>query len=130
MDKKEFCKDDPVGEFERDKGTDSGGKIRQLILKDGGEDSASVTTHYYSDAGKLLFIFKTNNDVHGNSSEDRVYFDPAGQPIWEVFREASDPVNNNPDVSTAPFELPASPFEIAPGLSDPGKVFDGPADCG
>jgi hypothetical protein len=126
--KKELCKDEPVGEFERDKGTDASGKIRKLVLQVGGEDGAMIDTYYYDASGKMIFVFETQNDVHGNSSEERVYFDASGARLWDVYRNAHDP-HNNPDVSHAPFEVSPAPLDIAPELANPGQVFDGPPRC-
>jgi hypothetical protein len=128
-DKRTMCANEGVGEFERDKSADASGKIRKLVIQDGNEDGAGVTNYYYDEAGKLRFVFQTENDVHGNASEMRVYFDATGKRIWDVFRSASDP-ENKPNIAKAPYVAPPLPLVIGPDLANPGAVFDGPPKCG
>lgn len=127
--KKELCQDSGVGEFERDKSTDASGKIRELVLELGGEDGARIETHYYDAKGTLRFVFATDNDVHGNSSEERTYFDETGAQLFQVNRFASDPENNNPDIAHAKYELPSSPDELEADAKDPAKMFDAAPRC-
>jgi hypothetical protein len=129
-DKRTMCASEGVGEFERDKSADASGKIRKLVVQDGDDDGAAVTSYYYDEGGKLRFVFQTVSDVHGNASEMRVYFDATGKRIWDVFRSASDPAHNNPNIAKAPYVAPPLPLVIGPDLANPGAVFDGPPKCG
>lgn len=127
--KKELCQDSGIGEFERDKSTDTTGTIRELVLQLGGDDGARIETHYYDAKGTLRFVFATDNDVHGNSSEERTYFDETGTQIFQVNRSASDPENNNPDIAHAKYELPESPDDLEADAKDPAKMFDAAPRC-
>ncbi len=126
---KTLCKDSGIGESERTKLTDPSGKIRELVLAGGSEDSAA-TTHYYYDAnGKLRFVFTTVNDVHGNQTEYRTYFDSAGEQFWSVTRHAFDP-SFHADITKAPFEI--NDEDDGDGILDvnhPAALFDAPESC-
>lgn len=90
------------------KWTDASGKIRKVLSEGGEGDGSGSTTAYYGANGKLRFLFFTftgsNPDDGGvATSQSRVYFDDRGQPIWQVSREASSPLNAPPpDMSKAP----------------------------
>jgi hypothetical protein len=127
---KELCEESGHGEMERTKLTDPSGVIRELVLGYGSEDSAQTESHYYDKAGKLRFVFTTKNDVHGNSSEMRTYFDESGARIWDIYRHAFDE-NLNANVQTAPYELPSaeSKAEIDPAVFTPAERYNAPAQC-
>ena len=109
-----------VGDTEREKLTDSAGKIRGLVVDFGGDDgvstSTSTFTFYYDASGVLRFAFVQENDVFGHMTEFRTYFDAKGARIWDVNRSvhATDPSDprTTPDITTGPYVLPDAP--IAP----------------
>ena len=124
-----LCEDSGHGEMERTKLTDASGVIRELVLSYGSEDSAQIESHYYDARGKLRFVFTTRNDVHGNSTELRTYFDESGNRIWEVSRHAFDE-NLNPDIQAAPYvRISAEDNTIDPGAFTPAARYDAPAQC-
>jgi hypothetical protein len=116
------------GEVERTKVIDGSGRIRELVISLGSEDSSSIESHYYDAQGRLRFLFVTTNDVHGNASESRVYFDENGSELWDVYRHAFD-ADLDPDIEDAPYEVRASSTEIDPEAKDPAKLYDAPPRC-
>lgn len=125
-----LCADSGHGESERTKLTDDHGRIRELVLAGGSEDSAETDSHYYDANGKLRFIFTTRNDVHGNSDEVRTYFDETGARIWDVRRHAFSE-SFTPDLEHAPYEAVAAEekSELDPAVLTPAARFDAPEQC-
>ncbi len=127
---KELCVDTGSGEFERERSTDASGMIRKYVSKDGGEDAVAVTTYYYDAIGQLRFVFRAENHVGGHSNENRAYFDATGKRIWNVYRSATDPETNNPDIANAPYEVADQPLEISPdAVATPARLYDAPQQC-
>lgn len=125
-----LCGDSGHGESERTKITDDKGRIRELVLAGGSEDSAETDSHYYDANGKLRFIFTTRNDVHGNSDEIRTYFDETGARIWDVRRHAFSP-DFTPDLEHAPYEVIATEnaSPVDPAVLTPAIRYDAPEQC-
>jgi len=125
-----LCGDSGHGESERTKITDDHGRIRELVLAGGSEDSAETDSHYYDANGKLRFIFTTRNDVHGNSDELRTYFDETGARIWDVRRHAFSQTFQ-PDLEHAPYEAVSAEdkSQIDPAVLTPAVRYDAPEQC-
>jgi hypothetical protein len=119
------------GSFERDKGADAAGAVRKLEMTelDGVDQDKTVADYYYDANGHIRFAFLVIDASLGETSfirtEVRVYFDTAGQRIFEVDRSATSLDFPGPDVSHAPFKLPSAPTNIdANILSNPTAAFD------
>jgi hypothetical protein len=134
------CPDDDVDQTVT-KGTDDGGKIRKLIVAWGGSDGDGTTSYYYDAAGHLRFVFDHSETTPANDSmlviESRVYFDAAGNRIFDVEKVGKGTISHPPNMDNAPFSLPndkaqvpTTPFEVLPELqTDPGSFYNTPPNC-
>ncbi|HEX8703453.1 MAG TPA: hypothetical protein VF815_31745 [Myxococcaceae bacterium] len=79
----EFSCDGPGMETERTALRDGAGRVRQYLTRMGGEDSAYTAEHHYDGQGRLRFLFVKGGAVNGSALELRIYFDEAGERLWE-----------------------------------------------
>jgi len=77
----EYC--EPYQDAERTIARDSAGRTRYYRNQGGSEDSSLTWEHYYDAAGHPRFILITGGAVNGTKLEHRIYFDEAGERIWE-----------------------------------------------
>lgn len=128
--KMDLCVESGHGESERTVLVDGDGVIRELVLASGSEDSFEIHSHYYDAQGRLRFVLKTRNDVHGSSWEYRTYFDETGARIWDVSRSASTEAFH-PDLEHAPYEVVAdeAKSDLDPTLATPAVRYDAPEQC-
>ena len=62
---------------------DAAGQTRKFVSEGGSDDSAYTVSQYFDKAGILRFVLVKAGAVNGASAEYRIYFDAAGQKIWE-----------------------------------------------
>jgi hypothetical protein len=97
IDTKEACADAPSG-ITFTKATDAVGKFHCLFTTAGSDDSAASASMYYDGKGVLRFVSAFRGNVNQGSTERRIYFNAAGDRIFEIVRTAGT------DEAVGPFE--------------------------
>jgi hypothetical protein len=133
-----FATCDAGGEDHREKYVDASGAVRKFVQVFATEHSEITTTYYYSNDGKLRFVFDVSNSAEVEESgafhsfvfEKRVYFNAEGQVFWEVDREGQA-TGAPPDLSKSPFTKAEDVFEaLDPDVEkDAKKAFDNAIVC-
>jgi hypothetical protein len=63
---------------------DRSGIVRKFIRKAGSDDSATTSSYYYDQDGRLRFVYIEGGAVNGTHIQHRIYLDKKGNRIWEV----------------------------------------------
>ncbi|MDX6383549.1 MAG: hypothetical protein QOK48_1122 [Blastocatellia bacterium] len=92
----EYC--EPYEDTLRRKAVDAKGRVRMYEKQGGSDDSSLTTKHFYDEAGRLRFVFITGGATNGSQLEQRIYFDEAGQRIWEEHKYVKGPGYTFPEV--------------------------------
>jgi hypothetical protein len=77
----EYC--EPYQDTLRRIALDHKGVARSYIKEAGSDDSSLKWEHFYDTAGRLRFVFISGGAVNGSELEHRIYFDEAGERLWE-----------------------------------------------
>ena len=78
---------------------------------EGREDSSSLYSQYYDDAGKLRFAVVTVYAANGTREQHRAYYDEVGKIIWRNRKLLKGPgYFQPPDIEELPKEDPAKAF--------------------
>lgn len=113
----EYC--EPYEDTLRRMAVDAKDLVRLYVKEAGSDDSALKWQHYYDHGGRLRFVFITGGAANGSELEHRVYFDDAGNRIWEEQKYVKGPGY------TFPEEWPDSDLQKA----EPARAFAATSPC-
>jgi hypothetical protein len=113
----EYC--EPYEDTVRKQAVDAQRLVRMYEKQGGSDDSSLTTKHFYDEAGRLRFVFITGGAVNGSQLEQRIYFDEAGQRIWEEHKYVKGPGYTFPEV------WPDDQLQ----LQDPAGAFAAKSPC-
>jgi hypothetical protein len=119
LSKREFQYCEPYQDTVRLMATDARGRVRRYEKQAGSEDSSLTLKHTYDEGGHLRFVFIKGGAVNGSELEHRIYFDDAGNRIWEEHKYVKGPGYTFPEV------WPNEELQI----KDPGKAFAAASAC-
>ena len=98
--------------------TDPVGTPRLYTRQAGSDDSAITIKSYYDAQARLRFVLADAGAVNSTSMRIRVYFDEAGNRLWE-----------NREVIAGPGYPFPEPWPDKWAAKDPAKAFVGPSAC-
>ncbi|MGE0634403.1 MAG: hypothetical protein AB7O96_18450 [Pseudobdellovibrionaceae bacterium] len=85
----EYC--EPYVDTSRSLTASKNGQPRIYIHSGGSEDSSATLEHHYDDKGQLRFVFITGGAMNESKLEQRIYFNEAGERVWEMQKYTAGP---------------------------------------